>query len=327
VVAAPNEACGAHRGDYLGGMFGAPISEYMTRALVTIGPTATLEHARELIERTHISALPVMDTRGRAMGVVSRSDLLRVGRIETNAGRRPALRVPDEQVDSAMGTGMVTATPDTSVAEAARLMLDRHIHRVFVEDERHLVGVFSTRDVMRAVVDARIEAPLSSVMSSPVITVDAASPIRDAIDLLGRAGVSGLAVLERGTPVGTFTQEDALAARLHRREDPVAQVMGYWFVVLPVSTAVHQAAARAVALKVRHILVTDDGSLGSTIPPEHRGDTEPAIRPPGGVGGQGSPGSTGHPDRLCDTEPKIPPRGGLVGVVTGLDLAGAALLA
>lgn len=268
-------------------MFQMPVSQYMTRSPVTIQPTATLEHAREMLGHTHSSALIVRDAAGRGAGVISRSDLLRAG---------PG---SDAQVQTAMGTGIVSISPDTSVAEAARLMVDKHIHRVFVEEDHRLVGVFSTRDVMDAIVQIELSLPLSSVMTRSVITVSVDDPVSAAVDELTRNEVTGLAVLEGGNPVGTFTQEDALAARDKPSDTRVGKAMGYWFLVLPVSTPMHYAAARAATLDVRHILVRDDGSLAATERPIATDTTLPMFQSQG--------------DRL-------------VGMVTGIDMAGAALL-
>jgi CBS domain-containing protein len=53
-----------------------------------------------------------------------------------------------------MTTDLVSVTPQTRIGELARQMLDAHIHRLFVLDEKgRPAGVIATTDVLAAVVD------------------------------------------------------------------------------------------------------------------------------------------------------------------------------
>jgi CBS-domain-containing membrane protein len=52
--------------------------ELMTTPAITIGPQATVPAAARLMNTHHIKRLPVVDNRGRLIGIVSRRDLLSV---------------------------------------------------------------------------------------------------------------------------------------------------------------------------------------------------------------------------------------------------------
>jgi CBS domain-containing protein len=56
-------------------------------------------------------------------------------------------------VEEVMSRDVVTVSPGTPVTEAARLMLDHHIHRVLVVDGDDLVGVMSAFDFVRLVAE------------------------------------------------------------------------------------------------------------------------------------------------------------------------------
>ena len=63
-----------------------------------------------------------------------------------------------DQVERYMTHDPVMVSPQSPIGELARLMLDAHIHRVIVRDERnHPVGVVSSTDILAAVAGA---APL-----------------------------------------------------------------------------------------------------------------------------------------------------------------------
>ena len=53
-------------------------STLMTSPAITIGPDATIPGAARLMNTEHISRLPVVDDKGRLVGIVSRRDLLSV---------------------------------------------------------------------------------------------------------------------------------------------------------------------------------------------------------------------------------------------------------
>ena len=63
--------------------------QIMTRDVITVTPRTTIQDAANIMLRSHISGLPVLDEAGRLVGIVSESDFLR--RSEIGTGRkRPA---------------------------------------------------------------------------------------------------------------------------------------------------------------------------------------------------------------------------------------------
>jgi CBS domain-containing protein len=147
--------------------------------------------------------------------------------------------------------------PTAPVSEAARLMIDRHIHRVFVRDGEQLVGVFSTKDAMRALLQARIALPISAYMSSPALSVEATDPVGAAVDRLAAARVAGLVVMDVGRAIGLFTQEEALESREQPAETPVEEVMTQSLVCLSTDTPMFRAAGFAIATRARRVLAIE----------------------------------------------------------------------
>jgi len=247
-------------------MFRMPVRLYMTREPASVGRDTPLEEVAEMLERRRISAMPVVDERRRTVGVISRRDLLRVGVLTVPEGRRvPEWRLPDQRAGDVMSSRVFAVAPSTSVAEAAAHMLDNHIHRVFVEVDRELRGVLTTRDVMQVIVDVRLEAPISRFMSKPVQTIASFEPLQVARRQLEELRVRGLVVAEEGVPIGLFTEEDALAARHVEADVAVERVMGHAFLVLRPETPTHRAAAQMAGMHVRRIVVMNDGELSGML--------------------------------------------------------------
>lgn len=131
------------------------VVELMHTDLKTVDPDATIAEAVTILADGHISGLPVVDGRGRMLGVISASDVvLAIAEAETPAARE---RLFDStRVREIMTTKPQVVAPDSDVAEAARVMLYLEIHRLFVEEDGLLVGVVSQSDIAGAVATAKL---------------------------------------------------------------------------------------------------------------------------------------------------------------------------
>src|SRR5436190_14363628 len=58
-------------------------AQIMTRPVITIGPETTIVEAARSMLQHHISALPVVDTEGRLIGIISEGDFIRRAEIGT----------------------------------------------------------------------------------------------------------------------------------------------------------------------------------------------------------------------------------------------------
>jgi CBS domain-containing protein len=235
--------------------FTQPVADYMTREVEAVSPDASLPEVLRILERFNISAVPVIDGR-EVVGVVSRTDLLRIGRRNAATGRRAAsLALPAEPAKSVMKRSPVVVAAHATLASAARTMHKARIHRVFViENGVGLVGVLSTLDLAAAVRDARIDTPLSVIMSTPILTIKTSDPLSLADGRLERAHVTGLVVVEDDWPVGVFTQVEAMAARDLPRDTRVEDVFDQALICMPDDTRLHRAAAHAARLDVRRVI-------------------------------------------------------------------------
>jgi CBS domain-containing protein len=131
------------------------VADLMRTDLKVVEPDATIQDAVITLADGHVSALPVVDPRGRLIGVLSTTDVLQAEADCESAEERERL-FEDTTIREIMTSRPVTVLPDTDVREAARQMLYFEIHRVFVEDEGKLVGVLSQSDVVRAVATAKV---------------------------------------------------------------------------------------------------------------------------------------------------------------------------
>jgi len=134
------------------------IRDIMTEDVICCNPEDELSKVWDMMESERISGIPVARREGRktaVIGMVTRSDLIRSGAIrlgqESDKGR---FRSPP-RVKSVMRTPAITVTPETSVARAAEIMVERRIGRLPVVSGRELVGIVSVSDVIGAMGEQR----------------------------------------------------------------------------------------------------------------------------------------------------------------------------
>lgn len=240
------------------------VSDYMSDLVDWVSADARLPEVQERLEELDVSALAVLDEEGHPAGVVSRTDLIRAGRVHPRGSdRQRLLTLPDDPVRTVMAARVVAVHPNDGLAHAGRRMSDERTHRLFVIDEDAVVGVFSTFDAMQAVCDERVETPLKELMSTSLVVVEASAPVSLAVDRMTAAFIHAVVVVDQGWPIGIFGQADALAVRDVPPSTPVEEWMDVAVLSLPVGMHAHRAAAHALAMDVEHVLVmNDEGTCG-----------------------------------------------------------------
>jgi len=116
-------------------------------------------------------------------------------------------------------------TPDTSIADAARLMKDENVGVVPVVESatsKKLVGVLTDRDIaVRAVAEGRDGATTSvgHIMTSDVRTTAPTNSVKEVMDLMGSEQVRRVPVVdERGALVGIIAQADIVLEAKDNKE-------------------------------------------------------------------------------------------------------------
>ncbi len=122
------------------------VADIMVLDLVVVRADATLDQAAELMDRHHISGLPVVDAAGGLVGVVSQTDLVRARSTEYLWANWPGL-----SVRHLMTSPPVTVRRSTPLPIAAARMERHHIHRLVVvadDDDTLPLGILSTTDLV-----------------------------------------------------------------------------------------------------------------------------------------------------------------------------------
>ncbi len=150
--------------------------DVMTRNVISVDPDSTVLQAARLMLQHRISGLPVVDSAGNLVGVLSEGDFLR--RRETKTERRRSRwleflmgpgRMAAEyshshgsKVSEVMTPEVQTVDEDASLDDIVSLMERHHIKRVPVMHAGKLTGIVTRSNLMHAMVSlARVAPPVA----------------------------------------------------------------------------------------------------------------------------------------------------------------------
>jgi CBS domain-containing protein len=141
--------------------------EIMTSDVVSIGPDASTRTVAEILAARGISAVPVVDTSGAPIGMISEGDL--IGRNDDDRLARrdwwltllaegeelhpdflASLREPEQAARHVMSSPVVIVGEDTELSAIAQLLVSHRIKRVPVVRDNRIVGIVSRADLVRA---------------------------------------------------------------------------------------------------------------------------------------------------------------------------------
>lgn len=154
------------------------VLDVMTTDVFTADPLDGFKAVAQRLYETGVSALPVIDSDRRVVGLISEGDLL----VKEGGKPRGSLLHPAEArtlagkasavvAAEAMTSPAVTITADATVAEAARLMHGRGLKRLPVVDaDGRLLGIVSRHDVIKVFV--RTDASIRKEVLEGVIGRD-----------------------------------------------------------------------------------------------------------------------------------------------------------
>lgn len=147
--------------------------QLMSRNVVTVDPDTSVFEAAKTMLRHHISGLPVVDTAGKLIGIVSEGDFIRRAEIgtERKRGRWLQFLVGPGQIASEfvhergrkvreiMTPHPATIAENASLEDAVRLIEKHHVKRLPVMRGDRLVGIVTRSNLLQAVAALAPDVP------------------------------------------------------------------------------------------------------------------------------------------------------------------------
>lgn len=143
------------------------VKEIMTREVCTVHEETDLKELAALFVEHNYKTLPVVDSAGKLVGVVSQTDLIEQDKplhiptvislfdwviyLESPKVFSDEVRkVSARKVGEICARDVVTCAPETTVEELATLMVEHKIHLLPVLEGEQLVGVVARFDIIRS---------------------------------------------------------------------------------------------------------------------------------------------------------------------------------
>ncbi len=196
------------------------VKDCMKRDPVTVKRDDSFRYALKLIRKEGIRHLPVLDGK-RVVGIVTDRDLRQAAPSPATSLEIHELNYLLERlkIETIMTKKVTTATPDTSLLDAAKLLIAHKIGCLPVVDQDELVGIITEGDLLRAYVEqqegGRGAAPTELVLEDRPGAFEA---VATAVGAAPATVISGTAVHRRERrPVLLVRVSTQLAADLRRR--------------------------------------------------------------------------------------------------------------
>lgn len=123
--------------------------------------------------------------------------------------------IPDLNVDDAMNKELVMVDPNTTVAEALKIMLERGIRSVVVKptDERDVYSIVTIRDIVYRVIARSLdprEETVWKIATRPAIMIQKGTRLSIAIDFMKKFNLARVLVSDGNRPIGMLSLMDVI---------------------------------------------------------------------------------------------------------------------
>ncbi|WP_298501320.1 CBS domain-containing protein [uncultured Methanobrevibacter sp.] len=188
------------------------ISSVMVKDVFTVPQTMQLEDVARLMLENGIGSVPVMNEEDKMVGIVSKADFVTLA---------SGIAFDKITVKEIMSKELISVSSTERLVHARRLMIESHVGRLPVVDEE-LVGMITSKDLMRAFIDFRKKVPekyqksqikevlVEDIMSKNPTVVTKDMSITEVSEIIMETGYNGLPVVDDDKVVGIITQTDIL---------------------------------------------------------------------------------------------------------------------
>jgi len=241
------------------------VEDIFSRDPLYVEDSTYLTKARQLIRDNHVRGLPVVDSRGQVLGVITSQDALRVTSTKSNV------------TVSGFIAKVPTVTGDTDALDAARIMLNEKSNLLPVvesRDDKTLRGVVTIIDIFKHLDNSKVpRKQISEIMTKKVVTARPDEPVTKVWERMLIHDYTGLPMVRDDKPIGIITRFDILKrgwARISKESEtrptesmqlPAEKLMSSPLYSLKPTASVADAIELMLKHDVGRVSVVDEGRI------------------------------------------------------------------
>lgn len=233
------------------------VREIVQRDVLACPPDTPLGEAARRMMAAHCSSILVEDDNGRAVGIWTEQDAVRVDLADPN--------FHDAPISQSMSQPVKTLPDGICLGEAALRFREEGVrHFVVVDRSGRHHGIISQSDI---IINQGIEyfvalRDVRSVFNRRHVVIDGASSVHDAVRTMKDGGLDAVVVNDAAQGYGILTERDVV--RLigsGQARGSVGALASYPLITLAVSESLYQARKQFVEKRIRHLGVADDNGV------------------------------------------------------------------
>lgn len=176
------------------------VEEVMVRDVASAELPGSRDEVLEILKKKHISGVPIVKN-GELVGIVTRTDLLK--------------NPEEEQIAILMTRNPITISPDNSIVDAARIILENNIRRLPVVEDHSLAGLITIADLVGTIAKLNIKTPIGGYIVNNVVSVWSETPLSVVGEIMELADVKAVPILDTNlTLVGVASDKDLINASI-----------------------------------------------------------------------------------------------------------------
>lgn len=188
-----------------------PIKLIMTQKVYSIKTSARMSEAIELMTKTNLGGLPVVDDENRVKAIITERDIMSLF----------ADMISGVTVAQLMTEQVVTALSRTTIFEAERSMTTQGFRRLPIISDDKVVGIITTMDVIRffgsgevfkhlrsGTIIQVLNTPALEIASKDVSTVEPNADVGQAAKIMKDKDIGAVPVVKNKKLVGIITERD-----------------------------------------------------------------------------------------------------------------------
>jgi CBS domain-containing protein len=174
------------------------VRDLMVRDVACVSIPGHRDDVLRTLQERRVSGVPVVK-KGEVVGMITRSDLLR--------------NREEDQTALLMSRNPVVTSPESTVAEASRLLLQHKFRRLPVVEDGKLVGIITVADIVAMAAEQEIKASIEPYLEREIVVLWSDMPLPVAGAIMEYAAVEACPVIDTNLMlVGMISDRDLIKA-------------------------------------------------------------------------------------------------------------------